>query len=751
MRSNERTRARPRATLLYVLGAVVGAALIAAPPALADPQPLQPTPTMRPIDPQLVQDQDVMTWDDYRPIQNTSWADPDGVPTTRGLRILLVAVDFNDQPFVVTQPKFSDPFGNPQIDPIAREDVPQFYADYFLEPSTLNRGHTIHEYWMEQSRGQLGVTTIDVAGPYRMPKFLYQYGLNEFNQNAAASNACPAQTTATGAQTATTSLAVGTTDFFYAGDVISIQGSGTRTVGAVADATHLTLTAPATVADGARVHDCAFNLDTDVNAAFRADLGCTGNCGYDVVLRIYAGYDETSIWQEFGEMKFQTQDDVPDEWGNPNPLLPNWAITRYVPWTSWRAAAQQWGLSSIRQGESSGTITHEMGHFFFSIGDNNNNPFSQPYHRVGSAPWDMMDRGSFNGPGGHHMRWVVPANMGAWMPAGLMVRNKMTAGILPEENLLRLNRLGLAASGPVVAKVAARAVDPGPEGTSGIRIALDGPAPIDRTPACSTSTDPFCHGNTGWNDFTVEVAQRIGYDSYTPDNGVLIAKNKNNGSNTCGYSCFNWVIDANPQDMNMVDYYKPDGTPVMRTIADHRQLNDAAFHAGVGSGSEYEWVDPYNRLHFYVIDRLVGSDGVIDYQVGIRSLDGSGPQARGVALANGKVGKRTRAGWNDCTFRLTNTGEAAATPADAHPEDAERFLRNDIYRLSASVEGEGWEASLYNALATAKFGRAVDVPVFVTRGATGSGQAVITLTAVSEGDPSKTATATCNVDTGDLG
>ena len=34
---------------------------------------------------------------------------------------------------------------------------------------------------------------------------------------------------------------------------------------------------------------------------------------------------------------------------------------------------------------------------------------SQPYHRVGSGPWDIMDRGSFNGPGGPHRRWVVPA------------------------------------------------------------------------------------------------------------------------------------------------------------------------------------------------------------------------------------------------------------------------------------------------------------------------------------------------------
>src|ERR1035437_9750233 len=70
-------------------------------------------------------------------------------------------------------------------------------------------------------------------------------------------------------------------------------------------------------------------------------------------------------------------------------------------------------LSSVRQGESSGTLTHEIVHFAFKVGDNNNNPYAAPYRRVGSGPWDIMDRGSFNGPGGPHRRWVVPAAEGA--------------------------------------------------------------------------------------------------------------------------------------------------------------------------------------------------------------------------------------------------------------------------------------------------------------------------------------------------
>ena len=69
-------------------------------------------------------------------------------------RVALVAIDFEDQPFVITQPKHSDPFGNPQIDPVPRADVAKFYADFWGMPGPLNHGHTIHEYWMEQSRGQ---------------------------------------------------------------------------------------------------------------------------------------------------------------------------------------------------------------------------------------------------------------------------------------------------------------------------------------------------------------------------------------------------------------------------------------------------------------------------------------------------------------------------------------------------------------------------------------------------------------------
>lgn len=619
--------------------------------------------TVPPIDPQLVQDQDDMTWNDYKPIPGKNWADPTLKPG-RQMRIALIAIDFDDQPFVITQPKHSELFGNPQIDPIAREKVPQFYADFYNTPSEYNHGHTINGYWMEQSRGQVGVAKMDAFGPYRMPKKLWQYGCNEWGQRDATPTGEPA--------------------------------------------------------NGRMERDC--------DSIWKAVAGdVKGN--YDAVLRIYAGYDETGIWQEFGEMKFKNKEDIPAEWGNPDPTKPRWIKTRYVDWTSWRAGAQQWGLSSMRQGENSGTITHEIGHFLFRTGDNNNNPYVQPYRRVGSGPWDMMDRGSFNGPEGPHSRWKVPAVAGASMPAGLMLRQKMNFKFVGDDQVLTLNRSELAKKGLVVASVTARAVEPLTGTYSGIVIKLDGNAPQDRTPETDPSVDPLSPGKSNYNNYTLEVVQRIGYDSYTPDNGVLIAKNKDKESNNGGpngFNCFNWVIDANPQDIKKVDYIKPgEGTPVMRTLADYRQLNDALFHAGTRSGSKAEWVDEANRLHFYILDKFVNAEGILSYQVGIRSLDGSAAQKCGVAARFLKK-LEVKEGILSRTLILTNSGKPTSKNA----------ANVDVFRLKVT----NGSAYLNNELIAIPFGASKEVtvycPIDVKKGMK------FTVQVTSESDPS--ATVSCS-------
>jgi M6 family metalloprotease-like protein len=615
-----------------------------------------------------------MTWADYHPMPDKNWADP-ALTAGRKLRIALVAVDFPDQPFVITLPKGSDLFGNPQIDPVPRAQVPQFYADFFNKPGPINHGQTINGYWMEQSRGRVGIPPMDAFGPYRMPKHLFQYGLNEWKQQEG----CP---------------------------------GGFK---------------------------CNGRLEADADALWRADAGTGIKKKYDIVLRIYAGYDETGIWQEFGEMKFQTRDDIAAEWGNPDTSKPHWVATRYVPWTSWKAGQMQWGLSSIRQGENSGTITHEISHYAFKIGDNNNNPYTRPFRRAGSGVWDIMDRGSFNGPGGPHRRWVIPASEGAAMPAGFMLRSRMRFDFIRPERVLKLSRKKLAQTGLVVANITARAIDPGPDSLAGMVINLDGPAPHDRTSPCDPLSDPLCAGAPVFDYYSVEVVQRVGYDSFTPDSGVLIAKNKNKESPSCGYNCFTWVIDAHPEDINTIDFKRPDGTPVMRTIADYRQLNDALFHAGTGSGSACEWEDAANRLHFYVIDRRLDDGGVLSYKVGVRSLDGSGSQERGVVIV--PRASVTMTGPADrVSFTLNNTGSTRSSRGHRNSHDASAYVVHDIYRLKVGIEGRGWTAQLFNEFSAIPFGESGAVVVHVSRAGDGAATAKLTLTARSESDPAQQAT-----------
>jgi hypothetical protein len=201
------------------------------------------------------------------------------------------------------------------------------------------------------------------------------------------------------------------------------------------------------------------------------------------------------------------------------------------------------------------------------------------------------------------------------------------------------------------------------------------------------------------------------------------------------------VIDAHPEDVNMLDFTRPDGTRVMRTPADYRQLNDALFHAGLRSGSASEWQDRANRLHFYVIDTRKDDRGILSYTVGVRSLDGAGTQTRGVAASAPAAVAVTRSTAFDVT--LTNTGGAApVTSPSLHPSNPETapYLTSDIYRVTASVDRPGWSATLQSALVAVKSGASIAVPVHVARPSTATAPARVTILAVSESDPAKTAT-----------
>jgi M6 family metalloprotease-like protein len=639
-----------------------------------------------PVDPQVVRDQDDMTWDDYAPIPGVNWADPSRQGSKRTMRVAIVPADYPDHPFVVTLPKGSDLFGNPRVDPVTRAMVPQYWADFYNTPQASNHGHTIHEYWMEQSRGRIGVTVVGF-GPYRMPKRYFQYGQLP----------------------------------------------------------------PADVPFDSTPDNAA---SRELDSLWRADIGDSLALSFDLVVRMYAGYDETAVWQEFGEMKFQTRDDITPEWGNPDTTKPRWVRSRYVPWTSWMAAVWPWSNANngrITQGESINSIRHEIAHAAFSIGDNYNNSYITPYRRTPVGPWDLMDRGSFNGPGGPHSRFVLPPNLGGSMSAGLMLRQRLQFGFVDTNQVLMLSRDGLARSGVAVVTVTAREVEPRPGTVAGISIRLDGAAPQDRTPVDDPATNPLSPGVPNYNFYTMEVVQRIGYDSFVPDQGVLIAKAKDRSSNTGGpngVNVFAWTIDANPQDIDKVDFTRPNGEPVMRSIADYRQLNDALFHAGVNSGSKAEWEDTPNRLHFYVIDKRhldaaqVGDGGILGYTLAVRSLDGAGPHVRGVSLAADSSELSPDGSRHFAHFTLRNTGTAVALPDSIHPRRRDAAFTSDVYRMSATIEGAGWSADLRLPFLAVEAGHGQDYSVDARHDTSASREATLTLHAVSESDPSRTATAT---------
>ena len=175
-----------------------------------------------------------------------------------------------------------------------------------------------------------------------------------------------------------------------------------------------------------------------------------------------------------------------------------------------------------------------------------------------------------------------------------------------------------------------------------------------------------------YNAYTMEVVQQIGSDSFDPGHGVIINKVKNSSSSCGGSSCFAWMIDSHPDDIDHVDFVKPDGTPKIATQGDERQLNDGSFNAGLDSGSTYEWTDERNRLHFYVVDKTTDAQGILHYKVAVKSLDGAGPQTRGVALQSGGSTEVAAGQWSTCTFGLKNTGAAAATDPALHPQDSRR-------------------------------------------------------------------------------
>jgi M6 family metalloprotease-like protein len=694
MREKPRHRRARRFAALVVLAvtaAIASSAGAEIPPDAAN------DPLLQPIDAQNWVDQGELTWAAYKAV-------PDGHPefydgsvdgTQSQYKTAIILIDYPDQPFLITQPPGTHPFGNPQPGwtPVAPEDVNQWMHDYYAVPNQYNGGRTLSGYWMEDSHGKIGVD-VEVFGPYTMAAKSFEYGLaTDFNSPVGnqANSVCPAG------------------------------------------------------------HTCNRNIRTDGGNAWRAAIGCaSGLCGFDNAFYVTAGHDESSTWQEFGEMLWTSREQVPAKFGPPgaedgpvlnsagNPI-PNWAPTRYVPWTSWRAAANHWpnaGGGTSTQAESSGqsVFAHEFSHLR-GLPDNYNNPFSD-VDRNYTGYWEMMSRGTFNGPGGTHNRWQIPNAGGSALGPHHLLEYKERLGVVTPTDQATVARDALQTQGVAVVELKARESVPAGDLT-GLTVTLGTgdlagscanqgftPETIFYCPNRANPTVPYLR-------YRMEVVDRVGNDSFAPGHGVLLTKARNSGLPTV------WMIDPNPQDIGMIDFYRPDGTPVAVVRGDPRQLNDATFQAGTNSGSEYEYVDAFNKLNFYVLSTRRGADGVLRYTVAVRRVGEGDPFTRGAALA-APTKKAQRPGFlATCTFPLTNTGQAGTGIFDS-----------DVYRLSASSSSPDWKVTLPNALAVAKAGQTVQVPVHVLRDPLtddGDARTTVTLTAKSEADSSKTATRTCAV------
>ncbi|GAA4686380.1 M6 family metalloprotease domain-containing protein [Promicromonospora umidemergens] len=631
-------------------------------------------------DPQDWTDQAEMTWDDYASVRPAEW---DSADTSEGsdvqYRTAVILLEFSDQPFLITQDPLTHPFGNPAsgFQPVATGDVNQWFYDYYATPNEYNGGQTLHGYWMEDSHGRIGVD-VEVFGPYTLPGKLHEYGYDRFNQ--PVEEFCP-------------------------------QGD-----------------------------ECGKDIREAGFAAWHEDMGgCEEQlCGFDNGFWVTAGHDETSTWEEFGQMMFESPEDVPDELGPPRaengeaPLnqngdpMPNWAATRYVEWTSWQSAANHWpnaGGGTSTQAESSGlgVFAHEFSHLR-GLPDNYNNPFADDTRNY-TGYWEMMSRGSFNGPGGTHNRWQIPNAGGSALGPHHMLHYKQDLGVLTDDDQVLLTRSELAEQGPAVATLKARSSVPesrgGSSGKVGLEVTLDGGYTAGQC-AADTPEDPdfWCPDGTGWTDFTMEVVDRVGNDSFTAGHGVLLAQNQPRGTPR------EWLVDANPENIDRIDYYRPDGTPVPVVRGDPRQLDDGTFHAGTESGSAYEYVDEPNNLHLYVLDAARTADGELTYDVAVRNLDAAGPARRGVRLGRPEQ-HPVGAGTALVNVPLRNTGEAG-----------EGVFDSDVYRVSASVRGHGWDVSLPYEVTAVEAGGTLPVSAYATASDGAARAALLTLTVTSESDPS---------------
>ena len=480
-----------------------------------------------------------------------------------------------------------------------------------------------------------------------------------------------------------------------------------------------------------------------------------------------------------------------------------WSATRYVPWTSWFASMNFWTTEGTvtdvekryvwdcsTQGESDGmgTFAHEFGHIR-SLPDNYNSPYSLPMVRSYTGPWDLMSRGSGNGPGGFHQRYQIPSVNGGASPPNQLIYGKIRNGFAADEgnedDVVNVVVADLIKNGPVVEEIVPRNI---PTNNAKIDYGVDGyrglvlTGFVDQTPRDNNTLDPnnaatgnFIGNETAlrgqidpgkWNwgtyknsgtplvheMYTIEVVDQIGYDSFCFDHGVLLAKNVAGIAKEQNYHANSFVVDAHPGALGVIDFTRPNGARAEMTDGDQHQLAAALFHAGIDHNPEYgntfvgnkahgtifddhayatlatpevtkvagntvnEWVDEYNGLHFYIIEKHYNdSKGVkvtaeatvgkyASYTVGVLHEDG--PAADGMLeLEIGSFTGAEKGNFAEQVFTLKNTGETDIVRVTLEGTLAGDYLENKLNGNKSAV--------LLNNLFALKAGEEISFSVFV--------------------------------------
>ena len=390
-------------------------------------------------------------------------------------------------------------------------------------------------------------------------------------------------------------------------------------------------------------------------------------------------------------------------------LWMRWAATRYVPWTTWFSSMTfwttegtvtdseyryTWNVSTQAESDGMATFAHEFGHIR-SLPDNYNAPYTLPMTRSYTGPWELMSRGSFGGPGGNHQRYQIPATMGGASPPNQVLDARIINQFTAEEDIVNLTVGGLIAGGPAVTEIVARNI---PTNNSVIDYGVNGKRALkltgftDATPRDNNTLDPTNNSSGNlmdypdalrtiinpnkWNfgtfnsgvvhdSYSIEVVDRTGYDSFMNDHGVLILKN---ASRKVNYQPNQFIIDAHPGPLDIVDFLRPSGDPAPMTNGDQLQLVAALFHAGIHNDPDYadvfsgnamygsifarsdyatlaepiitkaagntvnEYADESNKLHFYILDKYTNpakNGDYLSYQIAVRSTDAAARQVTG--------------------------------------------------------------------------------------------------------------------------